>query len=1004
MRGTDRSPVLLVLATLILALPAMARADEPLPHPSPERVERAGAIAGQVVERLSEQPLVGVSISVVGTSLGAITDQNGRFHIDGVPAGTATIRAQTIGYSASDREVTVTDGEVARVTIRMSEEAIALDQIVVTGTAGRQERRAQGASIANVNVADVTELAPVQNVTEVLQGRIPGVSVSQGSGVGGTGQQIRVRGASSISLSNEPLIYVDGVRIDTDQIEVGSGSVVSALNFVNPADIESIEVVKGPAAATLYGADATAGVIQIITKSGTAGTGFRNSVSLTAGQIDPNFDPPANFGVCRAEDVAEEASLCAGRSAGAVVSDSPLERYGLPDDGTLRSFSWTTRGGGESWGLFASLGHDTESGVFPNTDFSRTSARVNYSLRPTEEVRLELSLPVTLAGGDFPVTGGSSRGWTVGGLSGTPVTVGTPTDGWFASNRTPVAIAAVEHTLDQVRLIPDVKLSWYPSERFTSRFTIGGDVNLSEVARFYPKNDLGWYSSSQNRGDITEERTRLLRFTGSYLGTLKLPLTEAWTSALSFGTEIQAEEEDFTFATGNGLTTNAARSVSSAAQVSGGQIVVQDRRIGFYAQWEPSYRERLYFQLGARADRFAAFGSEAPWFLSPSARVSYVVSDEPFFTLDWMDQLRLRAAYGTTGRAPEAGAALRTYSAAPYLIGPSTIRAGVIPLNAGNPALEAERGREFEAGFDAALLRNRLGLELTYYHQTTSNLLLRVPQPPSLGFIEDPFRNIGEVLNTGLELSATAQLLERDDFAWEVQAGVNTLHNEVLDLGGVEPFSTIRFDQVNRVVEGYQVGGYWSNRILDVDTDRGVAVVSDELEYMGNLYPTLEGNVASTLRLFGSVRLYANVDFKQDFMQYNATAVYRERNFNVDEKWVRQDEVLSDEERLRRFGPYVTESGEPVGSSSVIEEYIEPADLIRLNEVSLRYQLPGYVFDRIPGESGSLTVSARNVAVWSDYSGFYPDVQNEFDAIAGRADFFTLPPPRRVSVRLDFDF
>lgn len=968
-------------------------------------LQETGVVTGRVVQASTGRPIGAAQVSVVDASLGTTTGNDGRFRIIGVPEGRVTIQVQMIGFGVTEKEVTVTSGDVVAVNFQLSEEAISLDEIVVTGTAGRQERRAQGATIGNVDVAEVMDLAPVQNVTEVLQGRIPGVSVSQGSGVAGTGQQIRVRGASSISLSNEPLIYVDGVRIDTELSGVASGATVSALNFVNPADIESIEVVKGPAAATLYGADATAGVIQIITKSGRAAQGFQHTMAVSAGYVDPHyFNAERNFGTCRAEDVANTSSLCSGLQVGAVVSDDPFERYGLPNNGTAQSYSWTTRGGGDGWGLFASVGHDREAGIFPNSEYERTSARVNYNLIPTDKVRIEFSVPVTMAGGDYPVTGGSSRGWTIGGMAGTPLTVGTPTDGWFASNRTPEAIAAIEHTLEQVRVIPDLKLSWNPSSRFTNRLTVGGDVNLTEVSSFYPKNNQGWYSSSQNRGDITEERTRLLRLTVNYLGTMDLPLTDSWGSMLSVGTEIQAENEDFTFATGNGLTTNAARSVNAASQVSGGQLVIEDRRVGIYGQWEPNFRERLYFQFGARADRFAAFGSEASWFLSPSARVSYVVSDEPFFQMDWVDQLRLRAAYGTTGRAPTAGAALRTYSAAPYLLGPSRVGAGVIPLNAGNPELEAERGQEFEAGFDLGLLENRLGVELTYFHQTTSNLLLRVPQPPSLGFIEDPFRNIGKVLNTGFEFAVTGQLLSRDNVGWEVQAGVNTLRNEVIDLGGVSPFSTIRFDQVNRVVEGYQVGGYWSNRVLDVDTENGVAIVSDELEYMGNLYPTLEGHVGSTVTLFGDVRLYANVDFKQDVMQYNATAVYRERNFNMAENWVRQDEVLSAEERLRRFGPYVTQSGTPVGPSSVLEEYIEPADLVRLNEVSLRYQLPAMLIDRLPTQGGAITLSARNVAVWHDYSGFYPDVQNEFDAVAGRADFYTLPPSRRFTARIDLDF
>jgi TonB-dependent starch-binding outer membrane protein SusC len=967
-------------------------------------IAQIGTIVGRVVEEGTRRPLGGVQVSVVGSGQGALTDQAGRFRLANVPSGEVTVRAHYIGYRTGEWSLTVTPNEVATVEFQLTQQAIALDGIVVTGTAGRTERRAQGAAIANVELSRLVDLTPVRNVTEVLQGRVPGVSVSQGSGVAGTGQQIRIRGASSISLSNEPLVYVDGVRIDTKLTSVASGATVSALNFLNPAEIESIEIVKGPAAATLYGADATAGVIQIITKRGVPGTNFRHTISLSGSQVDPNFTSAPNFGVCRDVDVNRSTSLCSGLAVGSIVSDRPLERSGLPNNGSQQTVSWTARGGGEGWGFFSSFGLDREEGIFPNSKFQRASARVNYHVMPTENTRIDFNLPFTLADGAFPTTGGSSRGFTVGAWAGSPLTVGSAADGWQASNRTRDALSAVENDLHQVRLIPDLKFRWDPGNRFTNRITVGGDVGVTEVANFFPKNDRGWYSAQQNRGDIAEERTRLVRLTASYLGTVNLPISQSWGSVLSLGSEIQAEEEDFTFSTGNGLTTNAARAVSAAAQVSGGHAVVHDRRVGFFGQWEPNFKERVYLQFGARADRFAAFGSDAPWFLSPSLRLSYVLSDEPFWNVGWVNAFRLRTAYGTTGRSPPPGAALRTFAAAPYLTGATGVASGVVPMNVGNPDLAPERGEEFEFGFDAALLNDRLGLEFTFFNQITRDLLLRVPQAPSLGFTEDPFRNIGKVLNRGIEVGATAQLLAGQSLAWEIHTGFNTLRNEVLDLGGVAPFSTIRFGQVNMVTEGQQVGAYHTHRIRRVDTSAGVAIVSDTIEAIGNLQPAFEGNVSSTATFRGSLRFYANVNFKQNFRQYNATQVYRERNDQIDERWVRRDEILTVDERLRRFGPYVTESGQPIGAASVLEEYIEPADLVRINEMSVSYQIPNSLLSRLPGETASVTFFGRNLALWSQYSGFNPDVQNEFAAIAGRADFYSLPPPRVFGVRVDLTY
>ncbi|HWG35279.1 MAG TPA: SusC/RagA family TonB-linked outer membrane protein [Gemmatimonadaceae bacterium] len=964
----------------------------------------AAVVSGRVSEEGSGRPLTSAQVSIEGTRLGAITGDDGRYRIVGVPAGSQKINVRLIGYAAQQTTVAAPDDGDLEVNFVLVRQAISLSQVLVTGTAGRQEMRAQGATVASVNVGRVTELTPVKSVTDIISGRVAGVSVTQGSGVSGSSQQIRIRGASSISLSNEPLVYVDGIRIDTKQTAVAAGAVVNPLNDMDPNEIESVEIVKGPAAATLYGADASAGVIQIITKRGAAGTPFRKTLSVTHAQLDPTFTPYTNFAACRAQDLTT-ATLCKGRSVGDVVSDQPMVRYGLPNTGHQTSINGSVRGGGTSYGFFSSIGVDQEKGLFPNNTYDRMSARLNYNIQPTEKTRIELNLPALRVTGDLPVTAGSSAGWTTGGMAGSPLTVGTPTDGWFGANRTPDAIASIRHEINSVRLIPDVKLSWNPSAHFRNRLTLGADLSSVKSNEFFPKNSNGWYSASQNLGIIREDRRDLQRGTANYLGTLDLAMGRGWNSTLSFGSEVQADVEDLTYALGNQLTTNSARSVSAAAQVSGGQTVVRDRRVGFYGQWEPNYDERVYLQFGLRADRFAAFGASAPWFYSPSARVSYVLSDEPFFSVDWIKSLRLRAAFGTTGRAPTAGASLRTFLAAPYLTGPNQVASGIIPLNPGNPKLQAERGQEFETGIDASLFNERLGLELTFFDKNTKNLLLRVPQPPSLGFQEDGYRNIGKVLNRGLELTARTKVITGENFSWGVDVGANTLRNEILDLGGVPAFSSIRFGTVNSVRQGRQVGAFYTNRIQRIDADAGVAVVSDSLEYVGNLLPTFEANAASTFTFFRKLRLYTQFDTKRNFYIYNATAAYRERNFGVAENAVRRNEVLTAEQRLSRFGPYVTASGASMGTGTVLGPYLERADFVRLNEVTLSYQLPDRIARKAMGaHSASLALSGRNVALWSPYSGFNPDVQNEMDALAGRADFFTLPPPRRLGVRLDLTF
>ena len=237
--------------------------------------QERGTVTGTVTDRSTNAPLAGVQISITGTQLGTITNNEGRFLITNVPSGTREVRATSIGYSAGYQSVAVSPGETVTVNFTLETSAVALEEIVVTGTVGAVQRREQPAVVATINAAEQVERGTSTSVTDLLTARVPGVQVTASSGVSGTAQQIRIRGASSITLSNEPLVFVDGVKVSSrtlNDINIG-GQGVSQLFDLNPEDIESIEVVKGPAAAALYGADASAGVIQVITKQGRPGAG-----------------------------------------------------------------------------------------------------------------------------------------------------------------------------------------------------------------------------------------------------------------------------------------------------------------------------------------------------------------------------------------------------------------------------------------------------------------------------------------------------------------------------------------------------------------------------------------------------------------------------------------------------------------------------------------------------------------------------------------------------------
>ena len=356
---TSRFRMSVFLLAVALLLPAGLAAQE---------AQITGTVRNQSLE-----PVRGASVLVRGLDmdLGTVTNDAGVYRIR-VPNGagrTVTLAVEVIGYRSAEVQVTLGAG-MTRQDITLVEQAISLDEIVVTGTAGRQSRRAQSAVVSTLDATDIAEVAPVSSVGQLLQSRLPGVSVQQAGGTVGGTQVIRMRGQASIALSNEPLVFIDGVRADsrTTQVYGVGGQQGSRLNDIRPEDIESIEVIKGPAAAALYGADASAGVIQIITKRGSENAGFTQSVSVETSRSDWNYwDIPENWAACSAGAVATEGNPCFGQAEGTLVSDNPIERADALETGERFAVNWSGQGGGDNHSYYLSIGGDRASGAFANS-------------------------------------------------------------------------------------------------------------------------------------------------------------------------------------------------------------------------------------------------------------------------------------------------------------------------------------------------------------------------------------------------------------------------------------------------------------------------------------------------------------------------------------------------------------------------------------------------------------------------------------------------------------
>lgn len=996
-----------IAAVLLVALPSRAL------------LAQTGTISGKVTDAATALPVADARVVLAGTTFEAQTNKDGDFRLTNVKPGRTGVSVFRLGYKASRDSVMVVAGQTATLNIKMTQSVINLSEVVVTGTAGNQERKAQAALVASVKAADVIKDAPITSVANLLQSRVPGVALSAQSGTAGTATTIRIRGASSINLSNQPLLFIDGVRINEGQIASGqSGQAFDRMNDLNPEEIESIEVVKGPAAATLYGADASAGVIQIITKKGRAGSNsFEQSLRYEMGTADLNgWTPPDNYGLCTAALILPTSTnpLCRGKTVGTLVSDNPLARVDAFRKGDSRVVNWNARGGGQNYGYNLSYGSDNTSGTLPNNRYNRYNVRTNVNYVANSKLNVDVGLGLTQSTTDLPDNDNNVFGWLGGGLLGSPLTrtdaanAASQRDGWY-SQRHYNAINSIARRLLTKRVTTSVTANYTPTSWFSNRVTAGMDYASDDQSNFFPKNDSLWYGGQTDGGSNALTARSAERYTMDYLGNMKKGWGANWETNLSFGLQVISTRNANTQATGIGFVTNSNKSVGSAAITTGGGGFTEQRQFGYLSQLQIGNQNKRFLQVGVRIDKNSSFGTAAPAFVLPKIGGSWAISEEDFFQplAGIVNTLRLRAAFGTTGRSPNPGDALTTLVSSAYNIAGTTL-AGAIPGNPGNGDLKPERGSEFEAGLDAGFFDNRVSAELTYFNKTTKDLILAQPIPPSLGFNANPLANIGSVLNRGVELALNINAINKQNVRWDVRAGANTLHNELTSLGNVVPFP---LGGVGRTIVGQQLGVPVSKRIENINTTTNVVTVSDTLAPMGNLFPTLEWNLTNTVTLFKNVRLNALLDAKRDFIVMNNTAFFRETqlissNLRVDPT------ALSATERLRRYGnptsgqpAFVTNKGNSATVNDVRDAYLERGDFVRLREVSATYTLPRSLTTKMNGiiDGASVTFAMQNLKLWSDYSGADPEVNSQTGAFS-REDFLTLPNARKSVLRFNLTF
>jgi len=923
---------------------------------------------GGVVVNTRGEPVSGAEVLVQGTSSRAQTDSKGQFQIQGVTGTEVVLVVRLIGYRPLTQTVRVGDPEIRLV---MTEVALNLEEVVVTGTAGGTARRALGNAVARVKVSELIDIAPVRSVGDLLNGRVPGAAIMPGSGRLGSGPRIVIRGQSSLTLSSAPLVYVDGVRLTGIEVtgpDEGARSLSRLADF-NPDDIESIEVLKGPAASTLYGTEASNGVIQILTRKGRAGDGrptWALSVRQGAqgfmnadGRIQTNFNRNATTG-----QITELDILAAEKADGRSIFRT----------GHIQGYNLSLNGGSNLVKYYSSLGFDREEGIEPNADYGRLSGRLNLTLTPSAKFDVSANLGVAQVHTDLNQEGGpASVMWGV--LFAQPELRNTATRGF--NGGPPYAKWANLENLENVRrYTAGLQFNHRPTTWFSHRVNVGIDQTMEDNQRTFPINPDSirqFLSGIQRDGQRIALWRNLNVATLDYGGTGTARLGKTIETSTSFGFQYYRNFTQINRTEGRGFAAPGLRSVAAAATTFGSEDFIENTTVGVYVQQQIALNNRLFLTGAVRGDDNSAFGEEFSLVKYPKVSVAWVVSEESFWKVGFVNDLKLRAAYGQSGRQPASFAALQTYRATAGAGG-----ATVSALTLGNPDLGPERGKEVELGFDAGLFNRRVDLEFTYYNKRTHDAILSRDVAPSTGFPEPQFTNVGLVSNKGVELQVNVSPVDRRSVRWNLGFSASTNHNKILDLNANDPSLTfVTSGARTQHREGYSVGSFFDKKVVSAtynsatrraenilcDGGVGAAPMACALAppvYLGRPNPTYEGAVTSDVTLFDRLQLRAQVDFK------GGNSVFDVNN------WVRCSTFLQCDAAVRpeNYDPvYVAQ----VQTAVLGPRWVEKANFVKLRELSVSYVFAPSLARRMGASQARLTLAARNLHTWTSYDGIDPE-------------------------------
>lgn len=1009
---------------------------------------------GTVVDAITNQPIIGASVTIKGTTHGVVTDAEGKFYFQTGQKFPYTLIVSYIGYKKLEIIV-----EKNPVIINLKEERQELDELVVVGY-GTQKRKDITGSVASVPKANLSQVT--SSADNLLRGAVAGVVVTQSSGRPGASSSVRIRGGNSITAGNEPLYVVDGILIynDNNNSSAGvtyAGASVNVLSTINPADIESIEVLKDASATAIYGSRGANGVVIITTKKGTKGQdnisyqgyfGFqniskklklmnasewaslRNDVQASIGQA-PSFSP--------AQIEALKTSGNYDWQSAAFVTAAPVQSHNL-------SFS----GGDEKSRYAITAGYFDQDGIVLGSDFKRISLRANYERNYSQKFKFGVNANYTnsIANG-VGTNGGAAAGRNPNPLVSVvltaPVVPIKNADGSYNVTNNPYATSVngyvpnpindLENTTNETklnRILTSLFGEYKFNKELTAKVAVSGDV-LNTKQNYYAPSNTTTGAGTKGLASIGERlvssvlNENTLTYNTNFGENHKFSALGGYTLQYTKGEVVNAGAQTFV------NDANTYNALQDGVAVKPYSEAYESVLKSWLARVNYSYKGKYNFTLSGRADGSSRFGSESLWGYFPSAGFSWNITDEEFANnIKGVTEAKLRITAGTTGNQ-EIGnyLPLASMGSVNYSFG-GTLYTGLAPTRLANPDLKWEKTNQYNVGLDLSLLDRKINFVFDVYYKKTKDLLINVPVPLSSGYAT-VLQNIGGVENKGFEVGVTTENIKTENFAWNSNIVFSLNRNKVTEIGnGVDQFfpvvpnGSLLQQQPVTVKVGLPLGTFWgyrTNGIFQtqeevntqpkinslantkvgdrkyVDTNGDGVITAIDKGNLGTSQPKFVGSFSNTVS-------YNDFDLNFSFQGAYGGKIFNALNQQLEISTLGTNAAATLNDRWTPTNPsneIPRASSSPLGIVS--ERYVEDASFLRLKLITLGYTLPKSVSKKLGTKSVKIYVSAENLITWTKYTGYDPEVSSyEQNNLYPGIDFGSYPNSKTFISGLNVTF